>query len=198
MHHTGPSNRPVSSSRATVPTGRRPSQTICFIAAACTQQASGSPPASIRGFGIKESWIGPQPSTAPKQISDNIGALNWRGVKAMLIRGLAAIALLTATPAMAQPHQVIPPPEYDKPYTGKLTIERSEYQHVVRQNCPYSPFPILLGCAKTFPAENRCWIMMMDDEFMKKKRIDSAIVLRHETAHCNGWPSDHRGGKPAP
>ena len=106
---------------------------------------------------------------------------------------LAIVATLAATPAMAQ--NVIPPAEYDFPYKGKLTVERTPYQHVVRQNCPYSPFPFLLGRAKLFASEDRCYILMMDDEFLNKMNYPPEIVLRHERAHCNSWPAHHPGGR---
>jgi hypothetical protein len=111
---------------------------------------------------------------------------------------LAAICLLAATPAMAQyagTTGALPPVEYDHPYSGKLTVERTPYQHVVRQNCSYSPFPYLLGCAKLFAAEDRCYILMMDDDYLAKLNFPPEIVLRHEIGHCNGWPGDHRGGR---
>ena len=106
---------------------------------------------------------------------------------------LAAIGLLELTyPAQAQ--NVLPPLEYDHPYKGKLTVERSTSQVEIRLNCPYSPFRYLLGCAKS-PAEGECYILMWDDESLKKLRMPPEVVLRHETAHCNGWPADHRGGR---
>ena len=56
---------------------------------------------------------------------------------------LAAICLLAATPAVAQNSSAILPPEYDFPYKGKLTVERTPYQHVVRQNYPKVVIPLI-------------------------------------------------------
>jgi hypothetical protein len=114
-------------------------------------------------------------------------------VKAMTKHILAAICLHAATPAVAQNSSAIPPPEYDFPFKGKLTIERTSYQHVVRQNCSYSPFPYLLGCARLRGEE--CYILMMDDAFLNKMNYPPEIVLRHEMGHCNGWPAHRPGGR---
>jgi hypothetical protein len=95
---------------------------------------------------------------------------------------------------MAQAVSALPPPEYDFPFKGKLTIERSSYQHEVRLNCPYSPFPYLLSCAKP-TGDGGCYILMMDDAFLKKMGYPPEIVLRHEMGHCNGWPGHHPGAR---
>src|SRR5215510_2543726 len=31
---------------------------------------------------------------------------------------------------------------------------------------------------------------------MKARGWTTALLLRHETGHCNGWPSDHPGQRP--
>jgi hypothetical protein len=31
---------------------------------------------------------------------------------------------------------------------------------------------------------------------MKAVGLTMDITMRHETAHCNGWPGDHRGALP--
>jgi hypothetical protein len=89
---------------------------------------------------------------------------------------------------------VLPPPEYDHPYTGKLTIERTSSQSELRQTCPYSPFPFLLGCARR-TAEGGCYILMADDEFIAKFGYTTEQVFRHERAHCLGWPAHHPGAR---
>jgi hypothetical protein len=107
---------------------------------------------------------------------------------------LAAIALLAATPAWGQPAQVIPPEEYDHPYKGKVTIQVFSDQKLMREKCPYSPFPYLLGCARA--AMEVCWIAIADEELLNKLKYPAEIIIRHERAHCNGWPQHHPGGKP--
>jgi hypothetical protein len=93
---------------------------------------------------------------------------------------------------MAQ--NVIPPVEYDHPYKGKLTIERSTSQSEIRLNCPYSAFRYHLGCAKP-TAEGGCYILMADDDTIRKAGWLPEIVLRHEMGQCDGWPGDHRGAR---
>jgi hypothetical protein len=70
---------------------------------------------------------------------------------------LAVVAALAGTyPAMAQ--NVIPPPEYDHPYKGKLTIKRANSQTEIRMSCDPTTFPYHLGCAKLAP--EGCYILM--------------------------------------
>jgi hypothetical protein len=104
---------------------------------------------------------------------------------------LAILAALAATPAMAQ--NVIPPVEYDHPYKGKLTVTRSGSQSDIRMSCGPTPFPYHLGCAKLAP--EGCYILMAEDDFIRKNGWTPEIVLRHETGHCNGWPGDQRGAR---
>jgi hypothetical protein len=107
---------------------------------------------------------------------------------------LAVIVLLAMTwPAWGQNNVALPPAEFDHPHKGWLTIERISSQTELRGKCPYSPFPYLLGCARH--AMDVCYIFMADDEFLKKLKWPYEIVLRHETGHCNGWPSHHPGGR---
>jgi hypothetical protein len=104
---------------------------------------------------------------------------------------LAVIGLLGCTyPAQAQ--NVIPPLEYDHPYNGKVIVERSTSQAEIRSRCDPSTFPYHLGCSRLRP--DGCYILLADDEFIRKHGWTSDIVLRHEIGHCNGWPGDHRGG----
>jgi hypothetical protein len=118
--------------------------------------------------------------------------MNWRGKEAMMKHILAVVAALAGTyPATAQ--NVIPPAEYDFPYKAKLTIERTNSQTDIRGRCPYSPFPFLLGCARS--AMDVCYILMMDDDFLNKMNYPPGIVLRHEMGHCNGWPGHHPGAR---
>ena len=89
----------------------------------------------------------------------------------------------------------MPPEEYDYLFDGKLIVERTTDQNQMRLNCLYSPFKYLIACAKR-TADGGCYILMMDNDFTRKAGMPPEIVLRHEMGHCNGWPPDHRGGKP--
>jgi hypothetical protein len=41
----------------------------------------------------------------------------------------------------------------------------------------------------------QCAIVMAPDDVITKAGFPPALVLRHEIAHCNGWPADHRGAR---
>lgn len=89
--------------------------------------------------------------------------------------------------------RVLPPPEYDKPYTGKLTIERVETPEDVKRICNLAK--PALACA--FPYDGtRCRIVIVPDEFIRATGYTEEIVLRHERGHCGGWPASHPGQRP--
>ena len=69
-----------------------------------------------------------------------------------------------------------PPPQYDHPYRGKLTILRMS-QETLQRRCRASISVPVKACT-TF-TRGRCTISLgpLADEG----------TLRHETAHCNGW-----------
>ena len=125
--------------------------------------------------------------------------------------------LLLATSAVAQesthtkkppligpvPHppglRLVPPKEYDHPYNGpgQLYITYAESQDEVRRLCPNAPFPKAgaYGCSMTSPTKG-CWVILAPEEDMKKVGVWMDLIRRHEIAHCNGWPGDHRGALP--
>ena len=41
-----------------------------------------------------------------------------------------------------------------------------------------------------------CWIVLAPEEDMKRVGVWMDLIRRHEIAHCNGWPGDHRGALP--
>jgi hypothetical protein len=143
----------------------------------------------------------------------------------MLIRYLTlALALLASSPATAQPIpertpmgrttdvvyeppknyvNMLPPAQYDKPYTGKLTITRVDTKEAIAVMCPDSewgcavpPGRTCMGCA--VPPDRRCDIYIANDEILKTHHhLTYAFALRHELGHCNGW-ADHEGGAVGP
>lgn len=85
---------------------------------------------------------------------------------------------------------VLPPPEYDKPYTGTLVIVEFDSQDKIRRACPNTKFPeYALGCTIKYP--DRCVVFIVNEEEMAKTRFTTKVVLRHERGHCEGWPKDH-------
>ena len=129
----------------------------------------------------------------------------------MMIRGLVCISLLGLAGCAHYPvaqhlairdiarqeslprARVLPPEEYDRPFKGWLTVERSNSQSAIRSRCQPTTFPYHLGCARS--AHDICHILIADDETIKKSGWTYEIVLRHEIGHCNGWPGDHRGAR---
>ena len=91
-----------------------------------------------------------------------------------------------------------PPLEYDHPYAGNLTIERVADPEALLVQCP--TLKNAVGCAK-FPQDRSwCKIFIVSDEYINSKSIPATRTLfgysyqnflRHELAHCNGWPADH-------
>jgi hypothetical protein len=108
--------------------------------------------------------------------------------------GLLAL-VLAATSAVALPepsYYVVPPPEFDHPYDGVLKVTTARDQNHVRELCPKANFSlgVALGCAHV--QTGSCWIILAPDAATHF----GELVLRHEIAHCNGWPADHCGAGP--
>ena len=82
---------------------------------------------------------------------------------------------------------ILPPPEYDHPFKGELTVKRGT-QNDLRTACPntFRPGNNALGCAKLV-FDTICIIYMLNDVGLQMTGWDYEIVLRHERGHCNGW-----------
>ena len=106
------------------------------------------------------------------------------------------VACMTTAAQAQQPGWLgMPPDQYDKPYEGRLIInpvETKEDEQQLRETCRNAEVP--LACAVVW-SKTLCEIMMMPDEVLRAAGWDPAIVRRHEMAHCNGWPADHKGGR---
>ncbi len=74
-----------------------------------------------------------------------------------------------------------PPAQYDHPYNGPVITH-----HIAPQNLPATICHA--GCAGFLVKHGRktrtCVIIL--------PKGAPAEVRRHEMAHCNGWPADHR------
>jgi hypothetical protein len=81
---------------------------------------------------------------------------------------------------------------------GNLAIWPVKTQQQVRDACPNAKFNLghALACAWRFPGGETCWIVMVPDDQIKAAGLPVELVKRHEIAHCNGWPGDHRGARP--
>jgi len=77
-----------------------------------------------------------------------------------------------------------PPPRWDFPYRGKLTVQRLDPARLaVACQSTVGPFQILAGCA----AVGRGWCRV----YISTLSPDPTCSLKHEIAHCNGWPRSH-------
>jgi hypothetical protein len=86
---------------------------------------------------------------------------------------------------------VLPPPEYDHPYSGRLTILDGGDQEQMRSQCRIlKSAGIITGCMSYRDAES-CTILHAREQDIVKAAWTLNIVIRHEIAHCNGWPPGH-------
>jgi hypothetical protein len=100
---------------------------------------------------------------------------------------------VTTTPTARVPLH-LPPVEYDHPYKGKLTTETVTLEQL-RSRC-WNAIQTSLGCA--YQSANSCHILLVDEEKIKAAGWTVELMLRHERAHCNGWPQAHPGKRPYP
>jgi hypothetical protein len=54
---------------------------------------------------------------------------------------------------------------------------------------------VALGCSVRYPNPDRCYITIATDDIIRKTLLNYEIILRHEVAHCNGWPQNHPDGR---
>jgi len=95
-----------------------------------------------------------------------------------------------------------PPAEYDKPYEGLLMFQRQKPEDI-KKLCAGQ-----FACAMVISTYNDgkqwaisqtgnrvgCIILLPPDNIIKAARQEPKDVIRHETAHCNGWPPNHPNG----
>jgi hypothetical protein len=91
------------------------------------------------------------------------------------------------------PHVALPPAEYDRPYTGKLTVLKEPSYVFLRYVCRDTPNAV--ACSyRTYDSVSgetiSCLIMLGPDVWEDER------VMRHETGHCNGWSANHEGARP--
>jgi hypothetical protein len=78
-----------------------------------------------------------------------------------------------------------PPPQYDHPYPGQVIEQRLSLLQIIKLcHGPTS------GCS--WVNNGVCYIALPQDE--KDDRL-IALMRQHEIGHCNGWPSNHQGGR---
>jgi hypothetical protein len=115
--------------------------------------------------------------------------------------GAALAAALSWAPGAAAATEA-PPVRYDHPHRALNILERSYYDvdPLCRKMFPRTRFPAatdthrILGCAGIGDGVRPCWIIVPKpgEGFITEGR--RAEIIRHERAHCNGWPGYHPAG----
>jgi hypothetical protein len=107
-----------------------------------------------------------------------------------------APSLCNAQASMVAPEyrMIIPPVQYDHPYDGDMWILRGNAEQMARL-CPLpkNPRNYITGCARL--VGNTCYVVVADEDILRKTGLSFRIVLRHETGHCGGWPPSHFGAR---
>ena len=93
---------------------------------------------------------------------------------------------------------VTSPPEYDHPFQGTTQIIYATDQAALKAACrleKLNPGITALGCRHVVGMPPQvCVILLPPQKDIEATGIPVAQVIRHEEAHCNGWPVNHPGG----
>lgn len=80
-----------------------------------------------------------------------------------------------------------PPAQYNHPYVGPV-VERVMPLAEVRKLCTSEgASPGSVACS--WVSDGTCYMVLPNDE-----QAPVSTYRRHETAHCNGWPTNHPRG----
>jgi hypothetical protein len=90
------------------------------------------------------------------------------------------------------PKKYLPPPEYDKKFDGEMTVSVFDNPYEVQKRCEKTKS--MVACSLV-GIPGRCIIVRVSDEYISAKGLTPELVLRHEMAHCLGWPADHPGAR---
>lgn len=85
----------------------------------------------------------------------------------------------------------IPPEQYDHFFYGELTITIVASIDELLIQCAPTAVRRTLGCSLL--RQGKCRIVLLDDKLIRAANWNTGLILRHEMAHCNGWPADHPG-----
>lgn len=114
------------------------------------------------------------------------------------VAAFAVLALWSSAKAAPEP----PPPRYDKAHPALVIIEKNylDIDPVCRTMFPRSKFPAatethrITGCADLGDGSRPCRIFVPRAGEGMISAEHRAAIIRHERAHCNGWPANHTGG----
>lgn len=90
-------------------------------------------------------------------------------------------------PLRAYYRALLPPPEWDRPFRGQVVETRRPY-YAAKIICARKGARGVDGCS--WVERGVCHIVYSIDH---PDHVQESIV-RHERAHCNGWPAHHPGG----
>jgi hypothetical protein len=112
---------------------------------------------------------------------------NWRNqmLKTTIIAVLALSMLASAAHAKNVKRSILPPPEFDHPYVGKIKVIRDSAWSLP---CRPRSLSSRLGCA--YPpdeTDEECVIYLAERGEIEEAGYTENAVWRHEIAHCNGW-----------
>lgn len=86
-----------------------------------------------------------------------------------------------------------PPWQFDYPYRGELTIKYL-LPHEVHNECTDGlvvPFNrLVIACAAVRHDGAEC-LIILPLNVGQYSEAEMQLIIRHERAHCNGWPPDH-------
>jgi hypothetical protein len=88
---------------------------------------------------------------------------------------------------------IMPPPQFDQPYTGKIFTTIAKSRDEMRILCKKPQDPYGLACSYRYNDGNTCWIIMAPEAELNAEGLTTATTLRHELGHCNGWSGKHEG-----
>ena len=105
--------------------------------------------------------------------------------------------------ALAASQRLLPPLEYDRPYTGGLVVMKLESNEDVLLICPQVTKVPVKACAQHTLVKRKdgswthCTIYMPVDSVIISAGYKPDTIYRHELGHCNGWGDDHKGARVA-
>lgn len=119
----------------------------------------------------------------------------------MIAAVLLAASIAALAPSPAQPIKPPPPPrqitwplmppaKYDHPYRGPVNITTVATKAAANAACAtVTGQTTNVGCAQV--RNGTCYIIVAAQSVLDTWRGSMALLLRHETAHCNGWLPHH-------
>lgn len=141
----------------------------------------------------------PWPLSQSAAFAFGSAALLWAIIAALIV-----LAFLFFAPAASAAPVILPPPEFDHPFAGRLIVETLPLDDVIKA-CPRSvsqtvvlpPGMYFDACSWRFPdwlngGAWGCHIILPIAEDVEPGRQKQ--LKRHEIGHCNFWGPEHSDG----